>query len=89
MNSSLPTTYTYHLTYKFLPDKASAGVSTDGIFSDYSTHIKVYRYWPFRVVNLCLANKLPSAGEALDLQPLLPRGIDGLKTDILTIMKAH
>jgi hypothetical protein len=36
-------------------------------FLVYSTHIKVYRYWPFGVVNLCLANKLPSAGEASDL----------------------
>jgi hypothetical protein len=32
------------------------------------------------IVNLCLANKLPSAGEALDLSPLLLR-TDGVKTN--------
>jgi hypothetical protein len=53
------------------------------------TQIKVYRYWSFGVVNLCPANKLPSTGEGSDLQPLLPRAIDGVKTFILTIIRAH
>jgi hypothetical protein len=41
--------------------------SVDGGFSYYGAQIKVYRYWPFGIVNLCLANKAPSAGEASDL----------------------
>jgi hypothetical protein len=58
--------------YVFFPGQISAGVSNtlrsiDGVFSNYGAHIKVYRYWHFEVINLCLANKLPSAGEASDL----------------------
>jgi hypothetical protein len=58
----------------------------DGDFSYYCAHIKVYRYWPFGVVN---PKKLPSAGETLNLLPLLLRAADGVKTDILIIMRAY
>jgi hypothetical protein len=69
--SCLSGTYIYHLKV-FSPGHASTGVSNtlrsiDGVFSYYGTHIKVYRYWPFGVVDLCSANKLSSVGEALDI----------------------
>jgi hypothetical protein len=70
--SCLPSIYTYHLTYKFSPRPGfSVDISNslrliDSVFSYYSAHIKVYRYWPFGVVNLCLANELSSAGDASD-----------------------
>jgi hypothetical protein len=36
-----------------------------------------------------VVNELPIAGEVLGIDPLLSRAIDGVKTDILTMMKAH
>jgi hypothetical protein len=53
------------------------------------THIKVYGHRFVGVINPGVVNELRSAGEASDLQPLLPRAIDGVKTDILTITKVH
>jgi hypothetical protein len=54
------------------------------VFSAIAAHTSMYMDTIVGVVN-----ELPSADEALDLLPLLPRAIDGVKTDILTIMKAH
>jgi hypothetical protein len=39
----------------------------DSVFSYYNAYIKVCRYWSFEVENLCPANDISSAGEALDL----------------------
>jgi hypothetical protein len=81
------------LTYTFSPrpgiHRYFQYPEVDRGFTYYGTHIKVYRYWPLGVVNLCPANKLRSAGEVSDLYPLLLRVTDGVKTDILTIMKVH
>jgi hypothetical protein len=41
------------------------------------------------VINLGVVNKIPNAGQALNLYPLLLREMDEDKVDILTIMKAH
>jgi hypothetical protein len=81
------------LTYKFSSrtslHRCFQYLEINRVFSYFGTHIKVYRYWLFGVVNLCPANKLPSAGEASDLSALLLRVINGVKIDILTIMRAH
>jgi hypothetical protein len=56
MSSCLPSTYTYHLTYKFSPrpglHRCFQYPEVDRVLSYYGAHTKVYRHWPLGVVNL-------------------------------------
>jgi hypothetical protein len=68
--SCLPSTCTYHLTYKLSPRPGFCRCFQYSevdrqCFSYYNAYIIVYRYWYFGVINP--ANKFPGAGEALDL----------------------
>jgi hypothetical protein len=49
------------------------------VFSYCGTHIKVYGHRFVGVINPGVVNELSTAGEALDLSPLLSRVIDGIK----------
>jgi hypothetical protein len=48
--------------------------------------MQIIAFWCCKPV---LVNDLHSAGETSKLLALLPSAIDGMKTDILTIMRAH
>jgi hypothetical protein len=71
------------------PGKSPTVALRPSVFSYCSTHIKVYGHRFVGVINPGVANELLTAGEALGLYPFLSMAIDWVKTDILTIMRAH